>query len=285
MVFEHLVSPLSAEKKPWEMFFIGFLYASVAIFLSLCIFESLAGLVAVFFTVLALIPLVYGVTRIEEKKDIYESNQKFFGRHTRTILFFIFLFVGIIAAFSTWFVFLPESTTSAFFNVQNTTITKINNQVTASDLNANIFLKILMNNIRVLVFCVIFSVFYGVGAIFILTWNSSVIAVAIGNLIRSFLSRSAGEIGLTKAAQYFHAFSYGTLRYMFHGLPEIVSYFIGGLAGGILSMAIIRKDFRTDNFEKVIIDASELILLAVAVLIFAAILEVYITPKIFNMHL
>jgi len=72
---------------------------------------------------------------------------------------------------------------------------------------------------------------------------------------------------------------------MFHGLPEIVSYFIGGLAGGILSMAIIRKDFRTDNFEKVIIDASELILLAVAVLIFAAILEVYITPKIFNMHL
>ena len=108
MVFEHLISPLNAEKKPWEMFFIGFLYASIAIFLSLWIFESLAGLVAVFFTVLASIPTVYGITRIEEKKDIYGDPQKFFGRHTRSIFFFIFLFTGIIAAFSAWFVFLPS---------------------------------------------------------------------------------------------------------------------------------------------------------------------------------
>lgn len=49
-------------------------------------------------------------------------------------------------------------------------------------------------------------------------------------------------------------------------------------------MAIIRKDFRTDNFEKVIIDTSELILLAVAVLVVAALLEVYITPILFDVH-
>ncbi len=284
MVFEHLISPLNAEKKPWEMFFIGFLYASIAIFLSLWIFESLAGLVAVFFTVLASIPLVYGVTKIEEKKDLYGDKQRFLGRHIRCIMFFIFLFTGIIAAFSTWYVFLPPTTISSLFNVQYTTITKINNQVTAPDFNTGMFLKILMNNVRVLVFCVIFSIFYGVGAIFILTWNSSVIAVAIGNLIRDLLSKSAGEMGLTKLAQYFHAFGYGTMRYMLHGLPEMIAYFIGGLAGGIISMAIIRKDFRTDNFEKVIIDASGLVLLAVAILVAAALLEVYVTPMIFNLR-
>jgi len=284
MVFEYLISPINAEKKPWEMLFVGFIYASIAIFLSLWIFENLAGLVAVFFTVLASIPLVYSVTKIEEKKDIYNDTQRFLGRHTRAIAFFIFLFIGIISAFSVWYVFLPPATTSVFFSVQYSTITKINNQVTFQNTTTDMFFKILMNNIRVLIFCVLFSLFYGVGAIFILTWNSSVIAVAIGNLIRDIMSKSMDKIGLMKVAQYFHAFSYGTMRYMLHGLPEMAAYFVGGLAGGIISMAIVRKDFRSDNFEKVIIDASELILLAVAVLVFAAIIEVYVTPRFFNIH-
>jgi len=34
---------------------------------------------------------------------------------------------------------------------------------------------------------------------------------------------------------------------MIHGIPEIVAYFIGALAGGIISVAIIRKDLRGDG--------------------------------------
>jgi hypothetical protein len=34
MVFESLINPIKAEKKPWEMFFIGIVYSSVAVILS-----------------------------------------------------------------------------------------------------------------------------------------------------------------------------------------------------------------------------------------------------------
>ena len=43
--------------------------------------------------------------------------------------------------------------------------------------------EIFINNMGVLFLCIIFSFLYGAGAIFILTWNASVIAAAIGSFI------------------------------------------------------------------------------------------------------
>ena len=76
MVIESLVNPAKAEGRPWEMFFLGFLYASIAIFLSLWIFHDYASLVMVFLTVFASIPVVYMLIAIEEKKDINSKNER-----------------------------------------------------------------------------------------------------------------------------------------------------------------------------------------------------------------
>ena len=84
-----------------------------------------------------------------------------------------------------------------------------------------------------------------------------------------------------EAGNYFHVVSLGLLKYSVHGVPEIVSYFYGGLAGGILSVALIRKHFKTDKFSAVMKDFSELVLIAVAFLVAAAFLEVYVTPVLF----
>ena len=67
----------------------------------------------------------------------------------------------------------------------------------------------------------------------------------------------------------------------FHGIPEIFAYFIGGLAGSIISVAVIREKFGTKNFEKVVLDSSDLVLIAVLILILAAFIEVFITPVLF----
>jgi len=79
---------------------------------------------------------------------------------------------------------------------------------------------------------------------------------------------------------YFYVIGFSILRYAIHGVPEILAYIIAGLAGGIISVAVIRHDFGTKNFERIILDASDLILIAVFVLFIAAGLEVYVTPMI-----
>ena len=107
------------------------------------------------------------------------------------------------------------------------------------------------------------------------------IGAAVGNFIRANISSYTSSLGLLQAGNYFHVVSLGLLKYSIHGLPEIASYFYGGLAGGILSVALIRKHFMTKKFSTVIMDFSELVLIAIGFLIAAAFLEVYVTPALF----
>ena len=68
---------------------------------------------------------------------------------------------------------------------------------------------------------------------------------------------------------------------MTHGVPEILAYFVAGLAGGIISVAVIRHDMKSSNFRKVLLDSIDLIFIAVFLLIIAALLEVFVTPLFF----
>ena len=71
---------------------------------------------------------------------------------------------------------------------------------------------------------------------------------------------------------------------MTHGFFEILAYFIGGLAGGIISVAIINHDVRSPKFRIILKDSFDLILIAIAILIIAAFIEVFITPAIYNLE-
>ncbi|MEM4271598.1 MAG: stage II sporulation protein M, partial [Candidatus Pacearchaeota archaeon] len=73
----------------------------------------------------------------------------------------------------------------------------------------------------------------------------------------------------------------GMLRYMVHGIPEIASYFIVALAGGLISSAVIRHQVGTENFWEVLQDSLNLIIIAVIILFIAALMEVFITPALF----
>ena len=69
MVLESITNPFRAEKKPWTMFLIGALYASIALFLGNWIFKEYASLMMVFLTTMACIPLLYHTMKAEERKD------------------------------------------------------------------------------------------------------------------------------------------------------------------------------------------------------------------------
>lgn len=277
MVIESLVNPLKAERNPWEMFFIGALYSSVAILLSLWVFKPHASLVMVFLTVIACVPVIYGAIKLEEKKDLEIEDEKILIKeHGRALSFFIFMFLGITISFTLWYVFLPADLTQSLFSIQTKTISDINTQITGQGINQfTLFSKIFLNNVKVLIFCLIFAFIYGFGAIFILTWNASVIGTAIGNFIRSNISNT------THIAHYFEITSLGILRYMIHGIPEILAYFMGGLSAGIISVAVIKHDFNSEKFQHVLLDSADLLLLSLAVLLIAALIETFVTPILF----
>ena len=282
MVLESVLNPFTAAKRPWELLIAGIIYGTAAIFLSLWIFEEYASLVMVFLSVLACVPLFYKTLKSEEAKDlIINSESRLLKEHGKAIMLLVLLFLGLTIAFSAWYVVLPAETTSNVFKIQTKTISSLNQQVTGSIAKFNLLNRIFLNNIKVLIFCILFSFIYGSGAIFILTWNASVIGAAAGNFIKTHIAQYAGAIGMSKIAAYFYASSLSVLRYSLHGVPEILAYFVAGLAGGILSVAIIKRDFETKRFERILLDSSDLILIAVFILFIAALLEVFVTPIFF----
>ncbi|MBI2670933.1 stage II sporulation protein M [Candidatus Woesearchaeota archaeon] len=286
MVIESFVNPKKAERRPWNLFFIGFLYAAAAGLLSLWIFRQYSSLVMVTLTVVASLPLMYRTLKHEEKVDtMLEKESKILIHHSRTLSFLLFMFIGFLVAFSLLYILLPAELVQLLFKSQMETITSINNKVSGNvsgDAITEIFSAIFLNNVRVLMFCIFFAFFYGAGTIFILSWNATVIGAAMGNFMKNIIAEYAAKFGSLNVFNYFHVFSLGLFRYSIHGIPEVAAYFIGGIAGGIISVAMINHDLETDKFKNIMLDALDLVMLAVLILFIAAILEVFVTPAIFS---
>jgi stage II sporulation protein M len=283
-MLEFLINPKRAEKKPWQMFLVGIIYATLALIVSymVCannsVLSKYSGMFVIIFTVAFTLPFMYYTLKLEERKDKeYDEESTLLKEHGKAILSFLFLFIGFVVAFSVWYLFVDNG--QEFFRAQIETFCQINRPDSFNDCTTQYGLKststitgaaassgrlvsIFANNIKVLIFTLVFSLFFGAGAIFILAWNASVIAAAIGISARSSASLEP-------------------LRYMIHGIPEMAAYFVGALAGGILSIAIIRRDFRSERFWLILEDVLYLIVIAIVILIIAALIEVFITPKLF----
>jgi len=287
-MLEMLINARRAERRPWEMFFIGVFYSSVSVLLVSWIFNQdpvlskASGLIVITFTVMFSMPFVYYIFKFEESK-IGNGVVGTFGRikmHKRALWAFLWLFMGFVIGYAFWYMVLPTTTS---FRAQVETYCGINRPGSFDECVAQYGIKeitgptaflsnqerlflIFANNIYVLIFTIIFSLLFGAGVIFVLAWNASVIAAAIGIFTQSELS----------------SLPMGVLRFMIHGLPEIGAYFVAALAGGIISIAVIKHEIGTDRFWEVLQDSLNLIILAVMILLVAALMEVFITPIFFG---
>jgi len=285
-MLEMLLNPRAAERRPWKMFFVGLFYGIVSILLvnlffsNNPVFSDYSSILVIMFAVMLSLPFFYFMIRLEEEEG-YRDKGFFLKGYGKAITSLMWLFVGFVVAFSLMYMLFP-GLVGKCLNAQIEQYCVINapNQVqecvskylgsspsgitgmaTSKDYAINIF----VNNIYVLMFCLVFSILFGAGAIFILAWNASVIAAAIW-----IFSKSA--IGNFPSAFF---------RYMIHGLPEIAAYFTAALAGGVISIALIRHDFRDERFWKTIKDSLNLVLLSVLLIIFATLVEAFVTPMFF----
>ena len=281
-----LINPKKAERRPWEMFFVGAFYASLAVLLVDWVFSQDAvlvkssGILVVLFTVLFSLPFIYYTIRLEETKiEKGRGSWQLLKDHRHAIYTFLWLFVGFTVAFAFWYSLLP---TTQSFRAQIETYCMINRpgdfdqcvrdygikdttQVTPFLTNKERLFLIFTNNMYVLLFTLVFSLIFGAGVIFILAWNASVIGAAIG----IFTDYKIAALPL------------GLLRFFLHGIFEIGSYFIIALAGGMVSVAIIRHETGTEKFWEVLQDSLNLIILSVVILFVAALIEVFVTPLLF----
>ncbi len=284
-MLETLIKPKEAEKGPWKMFFIGLIYASLSLLLVHWFFpnDPLAnGMTVVAFCVMFSLPFMYYMIKREEKQDEeIEGLRHVWKVHSDAIYAFMWLFLGFVIAFSFWHVVLQNSN---LLNFQIETYCRINSpgdiekcvslytltgkaaEITSASTKGARFLSIIENNIFVMIFTLIFSLLFGAGAIFVLIWNASVIAAAIG----IFTQYQVSEIPL------------GISRYMIHGFPEIAAYFITALAGGIFGVGAIRNGIKNKRFLRVVENVIIMLFIAIVILIVAALIEVYFTPLLFR---
>ncbi len=284
-MIESIIHPKRTERGPWKMFFVGIIFASLSLILVDWFFSNdpdlskASGIMVVLFCIMFSLPYMYFIIKREEKKDEeIENFSDVWSAHKDALYAFMWLFLGLIVAFSFWHIVLQENN---LLNFQLQTYCRINSpgnvenciaqyspgssSAIGSAINEARLFSIIENNIYVMIFTLLFSLIFGAGAIFILIWNASVIASAIG----VFTKYSLSEIPL------------GIARYMIHGMPEIASYFIAALAGGMFGVGAIRHGIRSPKFQRVFEHSLILILIAIFFIIIAAVIEVYFTPALF----
>jgi uncharacterized membrane protein SpoIIM required for sporulation len=273
-MLESLVSFKDIDEKPYLMAAWSFIICCIAVLISsqipLAIPGTNSGFLVVLFTI---IPSVYFITylikkeeQMEEKMVNHNHTIKFWQRHEKDITILIFYFVGLTLAFSLWTVLMPQT----FFDAQLTKINEIQTitgQIVTGDATATMaaispvesFYRIFYNNTQVMLFSFLFSFIFGAGAIFIIAWNASVLGVYIGQL-----SKHVWQIPVV------------SLSFIPHGIFEIGGYLAAGLAGGILSAAIIRKnDARV--LRIIAFDCVKILVLAIALVAVGAGIEVWLT--------
>lgn len=271
MVFERLIAPSKLERHPLEIFLIGVFYCNVAIITALTIFRRQASIISVLFTVILCLPLVYYLMTHEEKSLLlFTKELNILKSHSRTAMELMVLFLAFVLTFTGWYVMGPENIVNSLFNTQHETISNIHQSVTGN-FGATATMKLIFNhNVKIFIVSTLLSFFFGTGAIFILAWNASVLSAAMGAKFLDLMGKNAGDLVLNP------------LGYFVHAVPEILAYVLGGVLGGMISVAIINKDLSIADIGKAGRDSLVLISLAIIILFIAAWLEVFVSPGLIN---
>ncbi|MFH1056779.1 MAG: stage II sporulation protein M [Candidatus Micrarchaeota archaeon] len=288
MVLEYILSPKEAKRKPWELIAVSFLFVSFGVLTQLLI-PSLEGSVIIF-AMVPLIPLFFVVLAGEESAEARFSKLKTevdswkkvlkalkqdekpalfpfalahrFKRvvnvHKDLIELFGFLFIGAVIAYAFWFSVLPQEVSYNLFYPQLQELKTIRSTITANVFSDNLFQYLLSHNLQVLLLMLLFSVIYGIGALYLLLWNASIIGVVLGE--RMIQQGLAGTV-------------VGLLGLIPHGIFEISSYFIGAIAGGILSIAIMKSAYKKPFFKYLVEDVVLLAGMAFLLLLVGAFIE------------
>lgn len=300
MVLESLLDVRFVRKNPLFMFFLAVIVSSVGMWVAYFTFPESAAILSIANIAIAIVPIMHRLFVIEEETECLRPGFAigFLARHSCTLKMYAWFFIGLIVSCSFWYVVMPLDVKASVFREQDHEIDKItqlkntmtgaanagaaNAETTVANMTSCSgnywcwFGLIVYNNASVLLWAILFSFIYGAGAIFLISWNASIIGVVIGRDILGLVAQyqTVGP-GLQLAAAYAHGL-FNALGFLPHGLPEAMGYFIGAIAGAIISVAISKQKYKTHEFEIIAKDAFFLMLLALGCIIAGALIEAYL---------
>ncbi len=262
MVLDFLVSPAQATKEPWALVLATFVFVSFGVFVEL--YLPIKGSIIVF-AMVPLIPMVWMVLMREEEAEEAEleawksgkGKLTLFSRHVDLWEVFAFFFVGATLAYTFWFALLPAETTSTLFadQIKELSILRgsaIQGQFFNTAAQEGMFWYLFQHNLQVLGYMLVFSLVYGIGSIYLLLWNASIIGVLIGGKVH--------QIGIMGAV-------YGFFGLLPHGIFELSAYFLASIAGGLFSMEFMKRGFsKPDLFRHVFVEVLLLLLFSIVLL-------------------
>ncbi len=280
MVLEFIYSPQKILKRPSIIFFEAVFISLMSVVFSVYIFPKQyisIGILA--FITIGLIPIFAKL--FSYNSYLFNYSEGFFQRHKTLIFQIMYVFLGIFVAFIFLFFVVSSQTRDVIFATQFSEIkgveeirNSITGQVSATQIKENkfsmVFNIVFKNNLGVILRAAALSFFYGAGAIFLIAWNASILAVVIANNI--FLGMG-GPVGVLDALQGIGQSLVNLLGYVPHGLPEMLAYFIVSFAGAIFARDLMKGLFTTEFRLVVIKDLLWLIFIAMLLLVIGALIE------------
>jgi len=279
MVLEALIGAKKIKENPHIMLLYAFIVGSVAIWLSALTFANDSSILSIAFIVVAMVPLINKIFQLEEIETI-SIKEKFWERHLDMITLYAAFFIGITLCYSFWYLTIPnrdlifKDQKDALFGIGETA-KAVSGKFLFDEKFGNTLFTILSNNLMVLFLAIIFSFVYGSGALFLISWNASVLGVRLGEFMLNALAGYASLGPLKVIAAYLHGLILG-LGYLPHGIFEIPGFFVGAIAGGIISILLTKRRYAKGEFKIIILDCIMLFLLSIILVAIGAFIEAYL---------
>jgi uncharacterized membrane protein SpoIIM required for sporulation len=295
------------------MMLIAFLFAIVGMWLAYFIFPFSASILTIAFIVIAAEPVLRRTFLQEEDEEARSPGpaSTFLERHFDLITMYSWFFLGLVIAFMAWYIILPAATPErclaggicgdfptrdSIFSEQERQLVGIGQlRESATSASGDVVLPLtgfavppnvqgdfwgivqflFANNTTVLLLAILFSFLFGEGALFLISWNASIIGTVMGKISAQAMAASASH----DIVSIIYSLGYGIyhgIGFIPHGIPEIGAYYIGAIAGGIISASMAKQAYRKDEFKIIAKDAAGLIIIAVALLFLGAMIESYL---------
>ena len=277
MVLELIFKTKDSIRKPVDALILGIIIPSIAFVTSSLLFSGysvsyLIGISTIFFTVVLSLPTFNNLYRYEEKIEVIDKKS-FFHRHKNIIDFFIYFFIGTFIVFFILSFLFPDKVFSkdnlygGEYQSVETLREKYNTNLPPPTLQGNLLNRIFYNNMRVLIISFVLSFFYGSGALFLITLNASVFA---SEFVKAIQIKSPFFFD-TMSNFYFIGCNFSIL--FLHMIPEVSSYLVAAIAGGVLSKAVMKENLLSKQFLNVLQNVILLIILSFALVFIAAGIE------------
>jgi len=267
MVFEQLLDTDRVKKHPLFIVLLCFFYVLVAYGIAFLFFPHHVSVVSIFTLTLLLIPSLNHLLFSEEGIERRAGISHFLKNHKSFFKVFGFAFLGVFIGLIAVAFLLPAD----LFSYQQGFLFKVHNLGGMQEFGQKDFIPsfsqsfgVFSFNLEVALICLVLSVFYGAGAVFLIVFNASLFA--------SFL---------------FYVINYANYKLpsfilLIHFIPEIIGFLLAAVAGAVLSVAIMREHWGSNYFKNVIKNAFLMFIISLGCLFIASLLEVFVSKSVIH---